>query len=187
MISKPDICFYHFPCLDGFAAALGVWMKWGDDVCYVPINYDQPVNFHGYTGTQLLFADFFPGAEVCRALASAGYRITVLDHHKTAQAAAEALLAEGVIDGLFDMERSGAGIVWDDELVFVAVEVRRQKIDLTASATGITAQSRLKRRLQMLSCVQNVQEGKLRDSNDRKQFEMSVEHDCLFKPLEEDA
>ncbi|MCA9660284.1 MAG: pilus assembly protein PilM [Myxococcales bacterium] len=80
-----------------------------------------------------------------------------------------------------------AGIVWDDELVFVAVEVRRQKIDLTASATGITAQSRLKRRLQMLSCVQNVQEGKLRDSNDRKQFEMSVEHDCLFKPLEEDA
>ncbi|MEZ4384010.1 MAG: pilus assembly protein PilM [Nannocystaceae bacterium] len=80
-----------------------------------------------------------------------------------------------------------AGIVWDDELVFVAVEVRRQKIELTASATGITAQSRLKRRLQMLSCIQNVQEGKLRDSNDRKQFEMSVEHDCLFKPLEEDA
>jgi hypothetical protein len=39
----------------------------------------------------------------------------------------------------------------------------------------------------MISCVSNVQEGKLRTSNDRKSFEMSLEHTCLFSPLEEDA
>ncbi len=80
-----------------------------------------------------------------------------------------------------------AGLTWEDQLVFVAVEVRAQKIDLTASATRITAQSYLKRRFQMISCVSNVQEGKLKTSNDRKSFEMSLEHTCLFSPLEEDA
>ncbi len=82
---------------------------------------------------------------------------------------------------------SNAGINWEDDLVFVAFEVRLRKIDLTASATRLSAQSRLKRRFQMISCVSNVQEGKARDSNDRKVFEMSIEHNCLFDPLEEDA
>lgn len=82
---------------------------------------------------------------------------------------------------------ASAGLTWEDQLVFIAVEVRAQKIDLTASATRLTAQSYLKRRFQMISCVSNVQEGKLRTSNDRKSFEMSLEHTCLFSPLEEDA
>jgi len=82
---------------------------------------------------------------------------------------------------------TSAGLTWEDQLVFLAVEVRAQKIDLTASATRITAQSYLKRRFQMISCVSNVQEGKLKTSNDRKSFEMSLEHTCLFSPLEEDA
>ena len=60
-------------------------------------------------------------------------------------------------------------------------------LSATASATRLSAQSRLRRRLQMISCISNVQEGKARDNNDRKTFEMSIEHDCLFNPLEEDA
>jgi len=90
-------------------------------------------------------------------------------------------------DPLSPESEPSAGLTWEDQLVFVAVEVRAQKIDLTASATRITAQSYLKRRFQMISCVSNVQEGKLKTSNDRKSFEMSLEHTCLFSPLEEDA
>ncbi|MCB9567203.1 MAG: pilus assembly protein PilM [Myxococcales bacterium] len=81
------------------------------------------------------------------------------------------------------------GITWDDELVFDQVEIRARKIELTASASAsrLSAQSRLKRRLMTISCVSNVQEGKARDANYRKVFEMSIEHDCLFQSLEEEA
>ncbi|MBK8264490.1 MAG: pilus assembly protein PilM [Nannocystis sp.] len=80
-----------------------------------------------------------------------------------------------------------AGLSWEDDLLLQTVEIRRQKIDITASATRLSAQSRLKRRLQTISCITNIQEGRARDESDRKVFEMSIEHDCLYKPLEEDA
>ena len=82
---------------------------------------------------------------------------------------------------------ANAGLTWDDDLVLTNVEVRPLKIELTASATRLSAQSRLKRRLQTLSCVGNIQEGRPRDENDRKVFDMSIEHDCLYKPLEEEV
>jgi hypothetical protein len=38
--------------------------------------------------------------------------VTILDHHKSAQADLEPLLAEGVLKGEFDMLRSGAMMAW---------------------------------------------------------------------------
>ncbi len=82
---------------------------------------------------------------------------------------------------------ANAGLSWDDDLTLVTVEIRPRKIELTASATRLSAQARLKRRLQSLTCITNIQEGRARDENDRKVFEMSIEHDCLYQPLEEEV
>lgn len=38
---KPDVCIYHFPCDDGFAAAWVVNRKW-PDVKLAPTNYGLP-------------------------------------------------------------------------------------------------------------------------------------------------
>lgn len=116
MIEKPDVCFYHFPCLDGFGAATAVHMKW-PDVELRPINYGASMKeawADFTTAGKLLFADFFPGTGAVNELIAAGNMITVLDHHKTAEADARKMLDAGEIDGLFDMGRSGAGIVWDE-------------------------------------------------------------------------
>lgn len=115
-VEKPDVCYYHFPCLDGFGAALAVHQRW-PDVQLRPINYGGQVaelkELADMSGKHVLFVDFFPGAAAVNDLMHLGCRVTVLDHHKTAQAEAAPMLAEGKVAGVFDMERSGAGITWD--------------------------------------------------------------------------
>lgn len=113
-IDKPDVCFYHFPCIDGFASAMAVHMKW-PDVELRPINYGRETKdkLHNVYGMKILFVDFFPGAEWIKKLIDSECHITVLDHHKTAMEEAIDLLKRRLISGIFDMERSGAGITWD--------------------------------------------------------------------------
>lgn len=71
-----------------------------------------------------------------------------------------------------------AGVVHDDELRIASVEIRELKIDLSVSATRATAQDRLAVKLENYACVNKVQPGMVRDRNDRKAFEMSVDHNC---------
>jgi oligoribonuclease NrnB/cAMP/cGMP phosphodiesterase (DHH superfamily) len=113
-MNKPDICIYHFPCLDGFASALAVWLKWGDEVEFRPANYGKPLPFSDIAaGAHILFADFCGPADDMRSLAE-HHKVTVYDHHKTAEASMRDLLADKIVDGVFDMARSGCGITWDE-------------------------------------------------------------------------
>lgn len=115
---KPNVVFYHFPCLDGFASAMAFHLKW-PDVNLIPINYGSNTrktvldNVIGNNST-IVFADFFPGVETIELLVHGTNRkIIVLDHHKSAEKDARVLFDTGVISGIFDMDRSGAGICWD--------------------------------------------------------------------------
>ncbi|QPC43989.1 phosphohydrolase [Kaustia mangrovi] len=115
MIAKPDICIYHHPCLDGFAAALAVWLEWGDEVEYRPATYGKPLPLDDVSGKNVLFVDFCGAGQTMWSLVhDCGCKVTVLDHHKTAKAAMEELLGDGTVEGVFDMERSGCGIAWDE-------------------------------------------------------------------------
>jgi len=135
MTYKPDIMIYHAHCADGFGAAWAAWMRWRDEVQYIPVGYGQapPV----VAGKHVLIGDFSFKADVLREMSRAAKSIIVLDHHKTA----EADLANWAIDdvagtfwagddpmadvrrndeligqpiaALFDMNRSGARMVWD--------------------------------------------------------------------------
>jgi type IV pilus assembly protein PilM len=73
---------------------------------------------------------------------------------------------------------SNAGILSDDELMFALVDIRPLKIDLDLSATRATAQDRLAVKLKQYGCVREITKGMVRDRNDRKSFEMSIDHNC---------
>lgn len=79
------------------------------------------------------------------------------------------------------------GITWEDDVTFLSLEVRLKKIELTVSATKLSSSSRLKKSLRTIPCITQIEEGRPRDDNDRKVFEMTIDHDCLYQPLEEDA
>jgi type IV pilus assembly protein PilM len=76
-----------------------------------------------------------------------------------------------------------AGILADDELVFALVDIRPLKIDLDMSATRATAQDRLGVKLEQYGCIRGITKGMVRDRNDRKSFEMSIDHNCFVGNL----
>jgi len=129
---KPDICLYHFPCDDGFAAAWVVRRRWLD-VTLCGTNYGQPfpLDLNEIDGKNILIADFSYKPDTLSELATRAKSIVILDHHKSAY---EDLFdvdqmhngnferAQRLFDRMsgpmgnvlaeFDMERSGASLAW---------------------------------------------------------------------------
>lgn len=126
---KPDICIYHSPCADGFGAAFAVWSRW-HDVQLVPGVYGAAPP--DVAGKHVLLVDFSYKRPVLEAMSATAASITILDHHKTAQADLEpfavfnpvdadtidAVVAAtqpglGNIRAIFNMEKSGAVLAWE--------------------------------------------------------------------------
>lgn len=109
------LVIYHGACRDGFCAA---W------VCDMALAEHDPEFFAGYygqappdvSGRRVVIVDFSYPIEQMRQLAEQAETLLVLDHHKTAQEA----LAEFAGDSpantriIFDMEKSGAGLAWEE-------------------------------------------------------------------------
>ena len=99
----------HGGCYDGFAAAYVArlyFQKMGvTDVEYIFAKYGDPAP--DVQGTVLYIVDFSYPKATLEKLAETN-AVTVLDHHKTAQAN-----CEGLSFCTFDMGRSGAGLAWD--------------------------------------------------------------------------
>jgi len=104
---------YHGQCYDGFGAAYAAWKKFGDTAKYIPVSYGYPPP-EMPDAEEVYIVDFSYPQAVLQEMVDAGLRVTVLDHHKTAQ---ETLLPMvGTSKNLaiqFDMERSGALIAWE--------------------------------------------------------------------------
>ena len=126
---KPDICIYHAPCADGFTAAWAVWRAFPDCRFHPGVYGEAPPDV---TGLNVVLVDFSYKRPVLEEMSKSAKSITVLDHHKTAQADLETfaifnpvsiddidLIVEATQPGLgniravFDMNRSGAQIAWD--------------------------------------------------------------------------
>lgn len=128
----PDICLYHFPCDDGFAAAWVVHRKW-PEVMLVPTNYGLPFPDIDIVDKRLLIVDFSYKPDVLAGLATRAHSIIILDHHKTAEADlrhVQRMAFPGGCDEIdrhfpntnsdgvnvlagFDMSRSGASLAWE--------------------------------------------------------------------------
>jgi len=102
------IVIYHAACLDGFTAAWAAYRCFGEtDTEYVAASYgDAPPSVYG---RDVYIVDFSYSRIVLLAMKRDAASLLVLDHHKTA---AEALA--GLDYATFDMNRSGAGITWDE-------------------------------------------------------------------------
>lgn len=111
-MTKPDICVFHHPCMDGWTAAWAVWKRW-PDIEFVPGEYKSGAALPNVAGRRVLIVDFSYPEAVMRELAESAASITVLDHHETAERNLTTLLEEGVIQGEFDMSRSGAMMTWN--------------------------------------------------------------------------
>jgi uncharacterized protein len=98
---------YHGNCIDGFTAAWCCWRKFGDAAEYIPAHYGDPAP--DVTGEDVLIVDFSYPRETLIDMHAKAKSLRVIDHHKTAQAD-----LDGLDFCLFDMERSGSGLAWDE-------------------------------------------------------------------------
>ena len=109
---KPTMCIYHANCADGFGAALAVWLRFSDiRPEFVPAAYgESPPNCAGH---DVLLVDFSYKLPALEQIIAEAESVTILDHHKTAEADIQPLLDAGRVHGEFDMARSGAAMAWD--------------------------------------------------------------------------
>jgi oligoribonuclease NrnB/cAMP/cGMP phosphodiesterase (DHH superfamily) len=129
-----QLFIYHGNCFDGFTAAW-IWSRFylphlpADAVEYYPAKYGETPP--DVKGRPVIIADFSYPRDVMKQIIRDASGVTIFDHHHTAQEALEGIneeLAEGYAPPTtwrsredvppfatitFDMNRSGAGIVWD--------------------------------------------------------------------------
>lgn len=110
MNERPFLCIYHAPCIDGFGAAYAMWLAHPDTEFHPAKHGDSPPDV---TGRDVYILDFSYPAAVMQEMAEDAASLWVLDHHLTAQADLEPLLEAGILEGEFDLTRSGAGMAWD--------------------------------------------------------------------------
>lgn len=126
-MSKPDLCIYHGNCADGFTSAWAIWRRWPDVEFFPGIYGETPPDVKG---KHVLLVDFSYKRPVLEAMERDALTITVLDHHKTAQADLAPFVCEALEDGeafgdraafmgccaiqaRFDMDKSGAMLAWE--------------------------------------------------------------------------
>ena len=97
---------YHGHCYDGFTAAWAAYRALGKDAEYIPAKYgDAPPPLP--ETARVVIADFSYPRAVLEDLRQRVASLTILDHHKTAQAD-----LDGFPGATFDMDHSGACLAW---------------------------------------------------------------------------
>lgn len=103
----------HFPCSDGYTAA---WLlnKVYPDAKQHHVNHGSKTP-EGLVDSSVVFADFCYPLQQMRDIINVNANVTVLDHHKGAEAILQQLKIEfpGKFNYVFINEKSGAGIVAD--------------------------------------------------------------------------
>lgn len=138
MMHRYDLVIYHRDCADGFTAAWLAHKHLGDTAEYIPAGYND-TELPDVTDKHVLILDFSYPNETLKNLVTLGgaKTVTIIDHHKTAQKDLEEFMVGGPeqvklddpqyfadsiqliggdeawpIRAWFDMERSGAGLMF---------------------------------------------------------------------------
>ena len=112
-IEEFDYILYHSPCYDG-AASGWIAQKWADEnkvkvqILGYPYNTKECPSF--VDGQHILFLDLTFEPKVMEELIRRAKKVTVIDHHKTAN---ESELIKTKTNFIFDLDRSGAQLTWD--------------------------------------------------------------------------
>jgi uncharacterized protein len=109
---KP-LCIYHGLCADGFTAAWVVWKFYGEG------NVDFHAATHGdpppeVEGREVYIVDFSYPRQIIEEMARHARMLTVIDHHITAAQDLEGFIRnDGIVDGVFDMDKAGCLLTWE--------------------------------------------------------------------------
>jgi hypothetical protein len=117
-----DLIVTHGGCHDGFTAEWLLSLRWPNARCHQAA-YGEDISELRQLGADiaggedfrpsvLVMADFSYGIHEMFKLAAAWDRVILLDHHATAAKALDGNLADNV-ETVFDLDRSGAGLVAD--------------------------------------------------------------------------
>ena len=113
-MSKP-LVIYHGNCLDGFGAAYAAhrhFSSLGVEAEYYAASHGEPMP--ECDGREVYVVDFSYKRPSMKELCQRAERVTVLDHHISAQEDLEGLESEhDNLEVVFDMGRSGAVITWE--------------------------------------------------------------------------
>ena len=111
MASIKQFIIYHAECPDGFGAAWSAFQLYNDSAKYYAGVYGkQPPNVEGM---EVFLLDFCYQYDVMVQLIKTAHSVTILDHHKTSKQIVDRLLADGSLQGKFDMDKSGAVLAWE--------------------------------------------------------------------------
>ena len=108
MPNQPLI-IYHANCNDGSAAATCAYKHFGLEAEYYPASYGSSFDCSKVKDRKIYFLDFCFDIETMKEIKLLAKKLTILDHHKTAQEALKDLTFEGE----FNMEKSGARLAFD--------------------------------------------------------------------------
>lgn len=96
--------------MDGFTAAWACWLKHPDWEFYPGVHGEAPPDV---TGRTVYLLDFSYKRPVLVEMAKQAKFITIIDHHKTAEADLCDLEEHENIQTVFDMNKSGARLTWE--------------------------------------------------------------------------
>lgn len=112
-IPKIDVLVYHEKCSDGIASA---WIvkKYSNNIGEIlPCKAGSSIDVKKYYGKTILFVDICPPWENTSSLAT-NNKLIIMDHHKSAKDGFDLNGISPNIEFIFDMNRSGCQIVWDN-------------------------------------------------------------------------
>ena len=116
---KRPICIYHANCQDGFGSAWTVYQAFlaynldQNRPEFYPAKYGKDEEIPDVTGRRVIMVDFSYKRKVLLKMAKRAKHIVIYDHH--ASAARELVDLPSNVETVFDMERSGAMITWNEQ------------------------------------------------------------------------
>lgn len=111
MNAPRPMVLYHAECNDGIAAAWCVSQVLPDAEFIAVVHKQPPPDVRG---RDVIIVDFSYPRDVLLEMLDACASLSIYDHHDTAEKALSGLQHPNLLRVVFDMERSGAGLAWDE-------------------------------------------------------------------------
>lgn len=107
---KP-VLIYHADCPDGFGSRFAFWMKYRDEMEYIPAAYGRPIP-ENLEGRDIVFADFSYKPDILLDIRKKAKSLKIIDHHVSAHNLIKNLGSMAYDEYVYDINRSGASLCW---------------------------------------------------------------------------
>ena len=107
---KP-VLIYHGNCRDGFGSRFAFWMKYGENMEYVPASYGRECNVD-FSNRDVFFADFSFDPDKMIEIKNKAKSLIIIDHHVSAERKLANLKGVAYDEFVYDVNHSGAYLSW---------------------------------------------------------------------------